>query len=817
MIGFAPPMTTPHLLDPARLDAIRATELLDTPAEECFDVYAREARKTLHSEMAIVSLVMSDRQFYKSCLGLTGPLENKRESPIAFSLCKIGVERRKPVVICDGQAEAEYANHPAITELKIRSYLGVPLFDENDYALGTLCVANLEPRQWTEDDIETLAVLARGVRNEILLHKLRLQRQASKGWEGLLGKILETSIAAVTVLNPEGEIIFCNAAAESVLGLKPSDLEGRRYNAPEWKSTDVGGGPWPDEKSPFQRVMSTGEPVHDVQHAIEWPDGTRRILSISGAPILDEAGRIAQVVFQVTDITEKHETTQRLAKVAEQFQLTFRTSPNVALLCDQESDTVVEVSAGFLHALKTTREFCVGKQLGDLGMGFTPEKIAALRSIQSVPDSKPLRLHLQASDNEFRLISVHAQTLEVGHRLYTRITGSDLTKQKRADQRRLALEAQLREAEQVEIVGRLASGLAHEFNNTLTAIIGHSELAARHIDSTNPAQRSLGVIKTAGQRAVEQVRQILSIGGRHEGESRGADVGAVIDECIRLARTQIPPEVQIKVRLPDSGVVVSLASTKLHQIISNLLKNAIQAVGKRGMIEIAVDAGSRVDPSDSSAGNSVIIAVRDDGPGIDPVNLDKVFEAFFTTKEPESGSGIGLTLVRTIARGHGGDIVVASEPGQGAVFRVELPCLQMVDEQAATSKDPFGMRAGHRPAKILVVDDDEALLTTSCMLLEQLGHQPTKTTDSRAALQSLLNGESAFDLLITDNLMPHLSGLELVQELRNQNHPIPILMVSGYGVAREQIDRLKEQSVIFLPKPYTLPELSDAINRALAG
>lgn len=350
-------MTTFSLMDPARLDAIRATELLDTPPEECFDAYSRQAQKILKSEMAIVSLVMADRQFYKSCLGLVGPLENKRESPIAFSLCKIGVERRQPVIITDGPADPEFADHPAIKELNIRSYLGVPLFDENDFALGTLCVANLEPREWSDSDIESLSVLAQAVRNEILLRKLKLQRTAAKGMQGLLGKILETSIAAVTVLNPDGEIVFCNEAAESVLGLSPSAIEGRKYNAPEWKSTAVDGGPWPDEEHPFNRVLATRGAVQDVQHAIEWPDGSRRILSVSGAPVLNDDDEITQLVFLVSDITEKHQATQRLAKVAQQFQQTFRISPNVAILCERETDRIIEVSAGFLHALKTNREY----------------------------------------------------------------------------------------------------------------------------------------------------------------------------------------------------------------------------------------------------------------------------------------------------------------------------------------------------------------------------------------------------------------------------------------------------------------------------
>ncbi len=213
-------MSDPYLIDPARLAAIKATQLLDTPPEECFDQYSREAKRILKAEMAIVSLVMVDRHFYKCALGLECPLKNRRKSPIAFSLCKIGVERREPLVIRDGLNDPESKDHPAITQLKIQSYLSVPLMDENDHALGTLCVANLVPQDWTDQDITSLSVLAQTVQNEIRLRKLEPQQKASQEARDLLSGILETSIAAITVLNPDGRILYCNQGAERVLGPK---------------------------------------------------------------------------------------------------------------------------------------------------------------------------------------------------------------------------------------------------------------------------------------------------------------------------------------------------------------------------------------------------------------------------------------------------------------------------------------------------------------------------------------------------------------------------------------------------------------------
>ena len=322
-------MPTPYLTDPSRLAAIAATELVDTPAEECFDRYTRLAKDLLNAEMAIVSLVMDDRQFYKSAIGLMEPLATERGSPISCSLCKIGVERRKTLAIRDGPNDPAFCDHPAIRDLEIDSYLGIPIFDENDHALGKLCVLNLEPREWSDKDIENLSVLAGAVRNEILLRKLSLQQHYAQKEHELLASIMDTSVAAIVVLDTKGKIVFSNQAAERVLGLKSSALEGRTYDDPEWQSTTVDGEPLQDEDQPFSIVLSSGKPIHDIRHAIVWPDGTRRVISVSGAPLRNATGEIANLVFLVDDITTTFEANRNFEMVAAQFRGTFRISPNL--------------------------------------------------------------------------------------------------------------------------------------------------------------------------------------------------------------------------------------------------------------------------------------------------------------------------------------------------------------------------------------------------------------------------------------------------------------------------------------------------------
>lgn len=810
-------MPAPYLTDPARLAAIAATELVDTPAEECFDKYTRLAKKTLAVEMAIVSLVMEDRQFYKSCVGLIEPLASERGSPISFSLCKIGVESREPLAISDGPNDPIYHEHTAITELKLHSYLGIPIFDENEHALGTLCVANTVPREWSAEDIENLSILAAAVRNEILLRKFSLRQKNADTEHELLGKILETTVAAIVVLDTSGTIVFCNDGAERILGLKPSAIEGRAYDDPEWQSTALDGGPFPSEVHPFSLVLSTGAPVYDIQHAIVWPDGTRKIISVNGAPLKSAGGEIMNLVFQVHDITKASESNQNFEKVAAQFRGTFKISPNFAVLSRRDDGVIEEVSDGLLKSLKVERVDCVGKRLDQIDVGFTQEEIDQLYAADSIEAGAEIELRLNARNDQLRLIVVRAQTIEVGTHRFLRITGQDMTDQRAEEQRRSALEVQLREAQRTEVIGQLAGGLAHDFNNILTAIIGNSELAAARIEGDHPAQKSIGVIKKAGQRAVAQIRQIMDLGNRDVSNESVIEVFPVIAECIDLVASQMPSSVAIRVEPPLNPSRVLASSSHLHQILMNLLTNAVQSIGEDGDVMIRIDPQTDDKTDELSANDPVVIEVTDDGSGIDPVNMGRIFEAFFTTKRNGVGSGIGLTLARTIARSYGGDLSVVSTLGQGATFRLQLPRLPEENQAAANAQDPFGIREGQAALRILLVDDDEEVLFTGAMMIEQLGHTVTSSADPVAALESLNCADSRYDLLITDNMMPKLTGIELIQKMREDGVDTPAVLVSGYGTARTQIEKLGCHNAVFVAKPFSMEEIAAAINASVAS
>jgi len=815
-------MARPSLTDPTRLAAVKATRPVDTPAEENFAQFTRLAQRVLGVEMAIITLVLDDRQFYKSGVGLPEPLASNHGSPLAVSLCRIVIERREPLMICDGPNDPEFFEHPAIINDGITSYYGVPLRDDSAQILGTLCVANSTPRAWNDEDFATLSTLAYAVSNAIRLHQSEAARavalKSARYDNALLDCILDTTIAAITILDPNGEILFCNNAAERVLGLKPSKVAGLSYDAPAWHSTDVDGNPWPDENSPFRRVLATDGPVHDIRHAIEWPNGTRRILSVSGAPLRDDSGKISRLVFLVTDVTEQHAVNQRLSRVAQQFSKSFCLSLNWVILCHYENRKIVEVSEGLTTSLGVSRFDCVGRRLDDIGAHFSSSKINELFSVSpATPESDLIELRLQATDQRLRLIEVRSQLIEVGSDKFLSISGQDLTDQRSEKQRRAFLEHQLREAQKAEIAGQLAGGLAHDFNNILTEIIGNSEIAGLKLPPSHAAQKFIGLIKKAGQRAAEQIRQILALSRKEQPTIGRVNIGRTIEESTSLLRSQNPSSLQINVELPSENIYVFGNAAQIDQILTNLFNNARQAIGEQGKIEVRLISLQPSDVDDLGASDAVVIEVEDSGTGIDPVHLPLVFEPYFTTKEAGAGTGIGLATARTIARSFNGELTVDSQLGHGATFRLLLPRDRDQSGPGNSSNPPFPIPVPPSSARlhVLLVDDKQEVLLTSLMILEQLGHKVESTQDPQAALESISAHPETFDLLITDNLMPGLTGLELIEQLRHRNIDTPAILISGFGTTRKQIEKLAANRASFVPKPFTISEIAEAIAQTI--
>ncbi|MFO7975957.1 MAG: PAS domain S-box protein [Candidatus Hydrogenedentota bacterium] len=380
------------------------------------------------------------------------------------------------------------------------------------------------------------------------------------------------------------------------------------------------------------------------------------------------------------------------------------------------------------------------------------------------------------------------------------------------------LERALRNAQRMEAMGTLAGGIAHDFNNSLALILGRCELGLNALPKDHPAAQQFASIYKAGQRAAGIVKQILVFCRQAEHEKKPLIIGLVVKEAVELLRSALPKNIEIQADIDKTGSRVLSDPSQVHQVVMNLCTNACHAMGEHGGVlsvslkDATMDGHWYVDAGEIHSGPYVHLAVGDTGMGMDHATIQRIFDPFFTTKEPDEGTGLGLATVHGIVTGSGGAIQVDSAPGKGATFNLYFP--QCKEKEVCEEPVPRDILAGTE--RILVVDDDADFLEMYQALLSQHGYQVTSFGRGADALEYFRVHPDDFDVIITDHIMPGMSGVELAKKLLEIRPQVPILLSSGLGKQNAQTPVLEEGIKERLFKPTPLAELVAAIRRAVA-
>ncbi len=400
------------------------------------------------------------------------------------------------------------------------------------------------------------------------------------------------------------------------------------------------------------------------------------------------------------------------------------------------------------------------------------------------------------------------------------ITGDLLERSIRYAIERERLEERLRQSHKLEAIGTLAGGIAHDFNNLLAVIIGFSELAQDAIPSDSKAQHHLKRIFEAGIRGRELVRQILAFSRKREGERAEINLAPLVRETHDLLRATLPSTVRMELAVNTTDDFVACDPTLIQQVIMNLATNAADAMREQGG-ELTMEVSSvtftpddAVPDAQMQPGAYVRLMVKDTGVGMTDEVQRKAFEPFFTTKGLGKGTGMGLAVVYGVIKSHGGAVTVHSEVGKGSTFEVFLP---RAAKPRATSDEALPRRLPTGAERILFVDDEEAIVDMTRAVLESLGYQVSVAANGTDAWDLFRKDPSQYDLVITDQTMPDVTGINLAQKILGVRRDMPIILCTGYSevVSPEQAEEIGIRA--FVMKPVVKKELAETIRRILDG
>ena len=509
------------------------------------------------------------------------------------------------------------------------------------------------------------------------------------------------------------------------------------------------------------------------------------------------------------NVTKRRTTELALSDSQRKFFTLFESSPDAIFISRLDTGELLETNESFRHIAQALGVAPRGRD--DFLWLNDTHRMVFTAGLRRTPDRfrQEVALLIHGQAQHFELAARHIVIEQYDCMLGTL---RDLTVQKSGERERIALEQQLQQARKLEAIGQLAGGIAHDFNNILASMIGYTELALRPSERVTEEKRQsyLEQVISAGQRARDLIAQLLSFSRTNRENANQVDLGNEIQQAMRMMRAAIPTTIDIDCSAADRQLpAVLIDPVHLQQVLINLFVNARDAIDGIGRIDIGVHAGPVHDTCASChatfEGEWVGFEVRDTGRGIDQTLLPRIFDRFVTSRESGQGTGIGLAVVHSIVHEYGGHLVVESAPGRGTRFRILLPPADA--DRPVTQPTPrlgavIDDAQGH--GRVLVVDDEASVGNMIAESLRSAGFEVLLYSDASDALARIERNPDDLDLIITDQTMPRMSGLELCTRVKALPQVIPVVLVTGY----QDTARAKAIGVDHvLPKPFSVVDL----------
>ena len=533
------------------------------------------------------------------------------------------------------------------------------------------------------------------------------------------------------------------------------------------------------------------------------------IPDINGAMQLSVFVLVALVINWLT--TARIESERSRLRSEERYRLLFESNPMPMWVYDRESLRFLEVNDAAVRQYGYTREEFLGMKIVDIR---PPEDVASLIDVISQPPSPfgdtQVWRHKKKDGTVF-YVDVTAHSINLNDRPARLVLANDVTE-------RRTLEHQLQQSQKLEAIGLLAGGVAHDFNNLLTAILGHGELALLHLRSDDPVRTYVEQITKAGEQAASLTRQLLAFGRKQILQPKVIDVNAIVAETEKMLRRVIGENIAFRTVLHPHLGKVKADPGQVGQILMNLVVNARDAMPRGGKLTIETD-NIYLDEDYAKMhiavvpGRYVMMAVSDTGAGMDEETQSRIFEPFFTTKKAGEGTGLGLSTIYGIVKQSGGNIWVYSEPGKGTAFKIYLP---LVDQEPPGSEVAMKVEVvsnGHET--ILLAEDEEIVRDLAREILMHYGYRVLEAASGKDALSICKNFDGRIDLLVTDVIMPEMSGRDLADNVGQLYPGIKVLYMSGYADGAVVHQGELEEGANFIQKPFTMDGLARKVRDVL--
>ncbi len=628
--------------------------------------------------------------------------------------------------------------------------------------------------------------------------------------------LVENQTDLIVKVDPKGRFQFVSPSYCTLFGKTEKELLGKTF-MPLVHPDDREGTAKAMEnlcRPPFSAYMEQRAMTKDGWRWLGWMD----------TAVLDENNALTAIIGVGRDITDRRQAEEALRKSEERFKSIFEGSHD-AITLTTESGSVIDCNhrALELFGLNSKEEF-KNRRPSDFSPPFQPDG----RTSREAADSYIRGVTQGGKFDRFEWVHRHTtgkivpteiilSSYELKGEKVLQASIRDITERKKAEEEREKLHNQLAQAQKMDSVGRLAGGVAHDFNNMLGVILGHSELAMEQTDPASPVHADLMEIHKAARRSADLTRQLLAFARRQTALPKVLDLNDTVAGMLKMLQRLISEDIDLAWMPGINLWPVKIDPTQVDQILANLCVNARDAISGVGKVtleteNVSLDEAYRMDHPECVSGDYVMLAISDDGCGMDAETLANLFEPFYTTKQVGQGTGLGLATIYGIVKQNNGFINVYSEPGQGATFKIYLPREREAVE-AKEESEPAAIPAGNET--VLVVEDEPSILHLGTTILQRFGYTVLAARTPSEAIALASGHEGPLHLLVTDVVMPEMNGKELKVRIEKIKPGIKVLFMSGYTANVIMHRGILEGEVQFLEKPFSVNSLAGKVREVL--